>query len=103
MELKGIDFFYEKEKEIFKDLNIIIDKNSCIGIKGESGSGKSTLIDILCGFLDINKEKLIDNEKKKFMNPNPWLEKISYIQQSVYIFDSSIFYKYLIGKRKRKD
>ena len=78
--IKRNRFFYEKEKEIFKDLNIIIDKNSCIGIKGESGSGKSTLIDILCGFLDINKGKiLIDNEEKKIYESQSWLEKISYI------------------------
>tara|TARA_A100001035_G_C27686307_1_gene455537 strand:- start:98 stop:979 length:882 start_codon:yes stop_codon:yes gene_type:complete len=103
LELKGIDFFYEKEKEIFKDLNIIIDKNSCIGIKGESGSGKSTLIDILCGFLDINKGKiLIDNEEKKIYESQSWLEKISYIQQSVYIFDSSIFTNISLEKEIEK-
>ena len=93
----------KKEKEIFKDLNIIIDKNSCIGIKGESGSGKSTLIDILCGFLDINKGKiLIDNEGKKIYESQSWLEKISYIQQSVYIFDSSIFTNISLEKEIEK-
>ncbi len=103
LELKGIDFFYEKEKEIFKDLNIIIDKNSCIGIKGESGSGKSTLVDILCGFLDINKGKiLIDNEEKKIYESQSWLDKISYIQQSVYIFDSSIFTNISLEKEIEK-
>ena len=93
----------KKKKEIFKDLNIIIDKNSCIGIKGESGSGKSTLIDILCGFLDINKGKiLIDNEEKKIYESQSWLEKISYIQQSVYIFDSSIFTNISLEKEIEK-
>ena len=103
LELKKIDFNHNEETPIFKDLNILIKKNSCIGIKGESGSGKSTFVDILCGFLKINSGSVfIDDKQKDIYDSKVWLNKISYIQQSIYIFDSNIFTNISLEKDEDK-
>ena len=103
LEFKKIDFNHNEETQIFKDLNILIKKNSCIGIKGESGSGKSTFVDILCGFLKINSGSVfIDDKQKDIYDSKVWLNKISYIQQSVYIFDSNIFTNISLEKDEDK-
>lgn len=40
-------FQYDKNKTVFKDLNIIINKDDIIGIVGNNGTGKSTLMKLL--------------------------------------------------------
>ena len=103
LELKKINFNYDSKTKVFKDLNISIKKNSCIGIKGKSGSGKSTLVDIICGLLRVNSGSIfIDDKEKNIYDSNAWLSKISYIQQSVYIFDSNIFMNISLEKDKGK-
>ena len=58
IEFKNTSFSYDK-KEVFKNLNFIIPKNSIIGIYGESGSGKSTLVNLLCGLLNLREGKIL--------------------------------------------
>ena len=50
---KDVNFSYSKDKEIFKNLNLEINKGDKFGIIGTTGSGKSTFVNILCGLLDI--------------------------------------------------
>ena len=65
LQIKNANFAYNDKNIIFENLNFTLNKNSCIGIKGESGSGKkSTLVDIICGFLNINHGKIIIDGKE---------------------------------------
>ena len=73
---------HQNEIEVFKNMNLIINKNRCVGIKGDSGTGKSTLVDILLGLLSIQSGKiLVDDKELKKENLNFWTKKFSYIQQ----------------------
>ncbi len=89
--LENLYFKYKnKEKYLFENLNIEIQKNSSIGLIGKSGSGKSTLIDIICGFHKPNKGRvLVDNKDINKLNLN-WLQKISYIPQKVFIINDTL-------------
>ena len=52
LSLENVDFKYRNSNNlIFKNLNINIKKEDCIGIMGESGAGKTTLIHILLGLI----------------------------------------------------
>ena len=89
IEFKNTSFSYDK-KEVFKNLNFIIPKNSVIGIYGESGSGKSTLVNLLCGLLNLRKGEILIDEKNINDVKNSWQSKIGYIPQDIYILDDSI-------------
>ncbi len=89
IEFKNTSFSYDK-KEVFKNLNFIIPKNSIIGIYGESGSGKSTLVNLLCGLLNLREGKILIDEKNINDVKNSWQSKIGYIPQDIYILDDSI-------------
>ena len=89
IKFKDASFSYDT-KEIFKNLNFIVPKNSIIGIYGESGSGKSTLVNLLCRLLKLKTgEILIDNKNINNVK-NLWQNKIGYIPQDIYILDDSI-------------
>lgn len=91
--LKNINFTYadQNKTEIFKNLDLSINKNETIGIIGSSGSGKSTLLDIICCILSPNTggiyldDKLIDKDLI-----NSWQDKISYISQKNYLLNGSL-------------
>lgn len=38
---------------ILEDINLMIEKNSCVGIIGHNGSGKSMLLKAICGFVPV--------------------------------------------------
>jgi ABC-type multidrug transport system fused ATPase/permease subunit len=90
-EIKNANFLYGN-KIIFKNLNFIINKNDCIGIYGKSGSGKTTLIDIIMTLNKLEKgeiflDKILLNNKD--VNKR-WLANISYVPQSVFLFNDKI-------------
>ena len=89
--LENLTFKYKKkDKFLFENLNLKIEKNSSLGLVGRSGSGKSTLIDIICGFHKPNKGRvLVDNRDINKSNQN-WLNQISYIPQKVFVINDSL-------------
>ena len=44
-------FGYGKNKQVFNDFNLEIEKGEIIGLLGKNGTGKSTLLYIICGLL----------------------------------------------------
>ena len=54
----NVSFSYDKTN-VIKDINFEIKKSSVTGIVGQSGSGKTTLIDILLGFHNNFKGKIL--------------------------------------------
>ena len=61
--IEKLNFKY-KDKQVFNNLDLNIEKGSFISIIGPNGSGKSTLIKILTGL--INYEGYNKNRKIKF-------------------------------------
>ena len=87
---ENIFFSYEKENLILKDFSLNIKKNSFTGVSGLSGSGKSTFVDLLIGLIEPQKGKiLVDGISIKKLNDN-YMDLFSYVQQKVYLFNSSI-------------
>jgi len=92
IELKNLSFFYEGTSEkILKNINFEIKKGESIGIVGKNGSGKSTLLNIISGLIKSSEgEILIDGSYDLYSNRKIWYEKISYVQQNIFILDSNV-------------
>lgn len=105
IELKNIDFKYPNTNElILKNLNLIIDANSTIGIVGKSGSGKTTLIDLIIGILSPSYGKILIDKKEIFNSKRAWQNNIGYIPQFIYLLDDTIKINIgLSGKTKKID
>lgn len=91
IELKGVSFSYNDEREILKDIDLIINKGEKIAIVGKSGSGKSTLLRLILRYYDNYDGKiLIDGADSKDIKLSSIYEMMSIIQQNVFMFDDSI-------------
>lgn len=50
LELKSIDFSYQRNKNIIQNVSFKINKGEMISIVGKNGAGKSTISKLICGF-----------------------------------------------------
>ena len=90
IELKNLDYSYNKNNLILKGVNLIIKKNLKIGIIGKSGSGKTTLINILLGLLDSPIGSIKIDDKIQNLNNRSWQDRIGYVPQNIYLIDDTI-------------
>ena len=68
IEFKHVDFSYEKDRPVLRDLSFRIEKGESVGLIGANGAGKSTVMKLLLGLLaPTSGEILVDGvrvEKK---------------------------------------
>lgn len=100
LEIKNLSFRFAGRKELFKNINISINKNECIAIVGESGSGKSTLGQVLQKFYTFENGTIIVNNQFNLPNINTedWRNIIGIIQQDITIFSGNVITNILLGK-----
>lgn len=92
VELRSIDFRYpEAAAYAVQKLDLVIKKNTTVGLVGPTGSGKTTLVDILLGLLEPSSGQLIVNGIP--VTPatvGAWQTHIGYVPQHIFLFDDSV-------------
>lgn len=85
--IKNLNFEYDSDKLILKDVNLKISKGDKIFLKGFNGSGKTTFLNLITGLLKITKGEVeIDSNLVKLEEFTKKI-KISYVPQKVTIFN----------------
>ena len=93
----NVNFEYEKNSKIFKNLNVNFFKGKTFGIIGESGKGKSTLLNLISNLYEPTSGKIL------YLNNNSEIEKkllknqIGYVSQNNFIYDDNILNNILFG------
>ena len=91
IELKNVYYTNNISKKIiFNNLNLKILKGEKIFIDGQTGSGKSTLLNILAGLIKLESENFFVDGQKINYNTKNWYNKISYVQQNIYIINDTV-------------
>jgi ABC-type multidrug transport system fused ATPase/permease subunit len=91
IEIKNLYLKFEESNFELSNINFELLKNECFGIFGKSGSGKTTIMNLLCGFLKQDDGKiLVDDNDLQELEITSWWKNISYVPQSVYIFDDNL-------------
>ncbi len=101
--IKDLSFGYNKEKNIFHNLNIEFSENSIIGIQGDNGSGKSTLVDLIAGFLKPSTGNITFNGQDIHENIKDWRQLIGYVSQSQFLTSDTIKNNIIFSKKKTFD
>jgi ATP-binding cassette subfamily B protein len=97
--VRNLSFRFAGRKELFKNINLNIERGKLVAVVGESGSGKSTLGQILQRFYSFengsvkvnNEYELVDIELKSFRN------LIGLIPQEINIFNGTVLDNILLG------
>ena len=91
IKLSHLTFSYDGTNDSIKNITYLFEKNKSYGIVGGSGSGKSTLLKLLAGYLqDYQGELTLDHFQMKNISNDSIFHNISFIEQEIFIFDSSI-------------
>ncbi len=100
IDVKNINFSF-KDKLIYKNASLSLEKGNLYGISGASGSGKSTLVNILLGFYTpLNLEIYIN--KKKIENES--IDNLFfYLPQDFHIFDNSLSFNISLSDDQNPD
>ena len=94
-----MDFSYNKNKELIKDLNLKIEKGHKIAIVGPTGAGKTTLINVLLRYYDpLNGEVLINDINYKEISKESLRKHFGLVLQDTWIFKGTIFDNIRYGK-----
>lgn len=88
--VENLDFQYG-EKPILQNLSLQFKKGGKYAITGPSGCGKSTLLKLLLGWLpDYSGTIRFDETDARDLTPEQLQQQVSYIDQNVFLFNSSI-------------
>jgi ATP-binding cassette subfamily B protein len=91
IEFKHVNFHYDVDNPVLKDVSFKVDKGKTIGIVGSTGSGKSTIINLINRFYDIQEGSLtIDGVDIKKYNLEYLRSRLSLVLQDVFLFYGSV-------------
>jgi len=87
-----VNFSYEVNNPIIKNLSIEIKAGERVAIVGPTGSGKSTIIKLILRFFEINSGKIyIDGTSIEKFSLKNLRSQISLVSQDIFLFADSIY------------
>ena len=87
-----VNFSYELNNPIIKNLSIEIKAGERVAIVGPTGSGKSTIIKLILRFFEINSGKIyIDGKSIEKFSLKNLRSQISLVSQDIFLFADSIY------------
>ncbi len=92
IQFSNVSFKYRSaDKHSLKNVNLLIKKDSKIGIVGESGSGKSTFLDLLMGLLKPSEGTIyVDGMPIDDFSILSWQRQVAHVPQFIFLADTSI-------------
>lgn len=99
VEFKHVEFSYDKDTTLIKDLNINIKKGMKVAIVGPTGCGKSTIINLLLGFYQVDKGIIeIDGYDINHISVENLRKNIKMVLQETWIKTASVADNIAYGK-----
>lgn len=89
--LENLWFRYPNSDEyVIKGINLQIERGSAVGFVGASGAGKSTIVDIILGFYEPEKGRIMVDNQNISANKRKWQNSVGYIPQFIFLSDDTI-------------
>ena len=102
--LKNLNFAYNKEKEILKDISLEIHAGAKIALIGASGSGKTTLAQILSGFYEKQSGSLAYNSiQTEELDKHSLRARVFLVLQMPILFNSTLRFNITMGDKNIDD
>ncbi len=90
--IEHVNFSYNKEREILKDINFKVLENKKVAIVGPTGCGKTTFINLLMRYYDVNSGSiLLDNKNINNIKRKDIRNHIGMVLQDTWLFKGTVF------------
>ena len=94
-----VDFSYQPERQILRDVSFSIAPGKKVAIVGPSGSGKSTIARLLFRFYDVNEGRImIDGQDIASVKQDSLRRAIGIVPQDTVLFNDTIYYNLQYAK-----
>lgn len=91
VKLNHVNFSYDGEREILKDINMEIKNGQLVAIVGESGSGKSTIASLILNAHSVTSGEIKFNKLNiENINIEDIYKRVSLVSTNSYIFNGTI-------------
>ena len=91
VELRHVDFSYDPEKPLIRDLNMDIQPGQKVAIVGPTGAGKTTIVNLLMRFYDISAGQiLIDGRDVSGMSRAENRDLFAMVLQDTWLFKGTV-------------
>lgn len=88
---ENVEFSYNKDVPLFKDLSFTIPKNKVTALVGPSGSGKTTILNLISRLYDIQNGDIKYGDVSLYdMSLKEWRYKVGYVMQYNGIINGTI-------------
>ena len=99
VQFNNVDFFYNDDRQILKQVNLTIEPGNKVAVVGPSGSGKSTLVRLLFRFYEVSGGSIsIDRQSIAETTQQSLRRSIGIVPQDTVLFNDTI--RYNIGYAK---
>jgi len=86
-----VDFSYDGERQILKDITFTLHSGDCIAIVGPSGSGKSTIVNLIPRLWDVTGGSVsFDGTDVRDLTLHSLRDEIGVVTQETYLFNGTI-------------
>ena len=104
IELDSVNFSYQKEIEVLKNINLVIESGNSIALVGQTGAGKTTITKLLSRYYDTTEgDVVIDGMNIKDIDMETLRKNIAVVPQDVYLFSGTIMDNLKYGKKDATD
>ena len=92
IEFRDVSYKYpENEDHALKNINLLIEPGSFVGVVGRSGAGKSTFLDLVLGIISPVKGNIsIDGNNLEHLEREQYRKQIGFVPQESLFFDGTI-------------
>lgn len=104
VEFKDVDFSYNKDGELIKNLNISVKPGQRVAIVGPTGAGKTTIVNLLMNFYDTDKGKIfIDGQAIDSVTRDSLRRNFGMVLQDTWLFSGTVRENIAYGKEGATD
>lgn len=104
VEFVNVDFSYDKERELIKNLNIVAKPGQRIAIVGPTGAGKTTIVNLLMNFYDVDSGKiLIDGQDISTVKRDSLRRAFGMVLQDTWLFSGTVRENIAYGREDATD
>lgn len=97
--IDNVNFSYDKDKELIKDLNLHVKPGQRVAIVGPTGCGKTTIINLLMRFYDVDSGKItVDNRNITDITRKSLRENYGMVLQETWLQKETIADNIAFGK-----